>query len=111
MLVRALLHSLSDTTAALLMQVNATLHRSPKVHWIVATAFASLPLQQTRAGHAPVSQKQVSREEIGSYLGVKLETVSRMLSRFQKNGMIRVQYRQIQILDADALRSVGEAAG
>lgn len=66
---------------------------------------------QQRAYSASCFNLRMTREEIGSYLGVKLETVSRMLSRFQKNGMVRVQGRQIQILDADALRSVGEAAG
>ena len=32
---------------------------------------------------------RMTREEIGSYLGLKLETVSRVFSRFQDDGLIR----------------------
>jgi len=46
---------------------------------------------------------RMTREEIGSYLGLKLETVSRMLSRFQKEHLIDVQGRLIRILDIDGL--------
>jgi CRP/FNR family transcriptional regulator, anaerobic regulatory protein len=41
---------------------------------------------------------RMSREEIGSYLGLKLETVSRMLSKFQHEGWIKVEHKHIQLL-------------
>ncbi len=41
---------------------------------------------------------RMSREEIGSYLGLKLETVSRTLSRFQQNGLISVDHKHIRLL-------------
>ncbi len=41
----------------------------------------------------------MTREEIGSYLGLKLETVSRAFSKFQEEGLIAVQQRHIRILD------------
>ena len=47
---------------------------------------------------------RMTREEIGSYLGLKLETVSRTFSRMQEQGLLEVRQRQIRILDADALR-------
>ena len=47
---------------------------------------------------------RMTREEIGSYLGMKLETVSRTFSKFAEEGVVQVQQRHIQILDADALR-------
>jgi CRP/FNR family transcriptional regulator len=50
---------------------------------------------------------RMTREEIGSYLGLKLETVSRLFSRFQTEGMIEVQQKHVRILDIpglDALR-------
>jgi CRP/FNR family transcriptional regulator len=47
---------------------------------------------------------RMTREEIGSYLGLKLETVSRLFSRFQDEGVIQVQGRSIKILDMAALR-------
>jgi len=49
---------------------------------------------------------RMTREEIGTYLGLKLETVSRCFSRFQEEGVLEVRARQVRILDADALRKV-----
>ena len=49
---------------------------------------------------------RMSREEIGSYLGMTLETVSRMLSRFQDDKLIEVRGKQIRILDEDRLQRV-----
>jgi len=51
---------------------------------------------------------RMTREEIGNYLGLTLETVSRMLSRFQREGMIAVQQRDLEIRDAARL---GEMVG
>ena len=49
---------------------------------------------------------RMTREEIGSYLGLKLETVSRTFSRFQAEGLLEVKQRQIRILDQDGLRRI-----
>lgn len=46
---------------------------------------------------------RMTRAEIGSYLGLKLETVSRLFSRFQQQGFIRVQGRSVKFLDLGAL--------
>ncbi len=47
---------------------------------------------------------RMTREEIGSYLGMKLETVSRTFSKFADDGVIEVKQRHIQIRDAEALK-------
>lgn len=47
---------------------------------------------------------RMSREEIGSYLGLKLETVSRTFTKFAEDGVIEVQRRYLRVLDADALK-------
>ncbi|WP_157655081.1 helix-turn-helix domain-containing protein, partial [Burkholderia ubonensis] len=47
---------------------------------------------------------RMTRDEIGDYLGLKLETVSRMLSKFQRMGMVTAQGKQIRIVDADGLK-------
>jgi CRP/FNR family transcriptional regulator len=47
---------------------------------------------------------RMTREEIGSYLGMKLETVSRTFSRFADEGTIKVKQRHIHIQDAEALK-------
>ena len=49
---------------------------------------------------------RMTREEIGSYLGLKLETVSRTLSGFQAQGLIAVQNKHLRILNIDALRAL-----
>lgn len=49
---------------------------------------------------------RMTRNEIGSYLGLKLETVSRTLSRFQEDGLITVQKKHIRIDDFTGLRDL-----
>ena len=49
---------------------------------------------------------RMSREEIGSYLGLKLETVSRLFSRFQQEGLLQVQGRSIKLLDIATLKQL-----
>ena len=49
---------------------------------------------------------RMTRDEIGSYLGLSLETVSRLFSRFQTDGLISVQQKHIRILDVQGLRAV-----
>jgi CRP/FNR family transcriptional regulator len=48
----------------------------------------------------------MTREEIGSLLGLKLETVSRILSRFQVEGLIGVRNREVEIVSMQSLRAV-----
>ena len=49
---------------------------------------------------------RMTREEIGSYLGMKLETVSRCFSRFQDEGLISVQQKHIRLLDIPRLKAL-----
>ena len=49
---------------------------------------------------------RMTREEIGSYLGLKLETVSRTFSKFVEDGIIEVKQRHVRILNTDALRDI-----
>jgi len=49
---------------------------------------------------------RMTREEIGSYLGLKLETVSRAFSRFQDDGLLEVKQRDIRVLDEPGLRGL-----
>ncbi len=47
---------------------------------------------------------RMTREEIGSYLGLKLETVSRTFSKFVDDGIVEVKQRHVKILDIEALQ-------
>ena len=49
---------------------------------------------------------RMTREEIGSYLGLKLETVSRAFSRFQEDGLISVQQKHVLLLDPAGLKKL-----
>lgn len=49
---------------------------------------------------------RMTRQEIGSYLGLKLETVSRTFSRFAEEGIIEVHQRHVRIKDVDRLSAL-----
>lgn len=52
---------------------------------------------------------RMSREDIGNYLGLTIESVSRLLSRFKKQGWIEVDKREVRLLDPVKLKAI--AAG
>lgn len=49
---------------------------------------------------------RMTREEIGSYLGMKLETVSRTFSKFVEEGIIEVKQRYVRIKNTDGLQQI-----
>jgi len=49
---------------------------------------------------------RMTREEMGNFLGMKLETVSRMFSKFQRDGLVQTHGKQIRIVNLDALGRV-----
>ncbi len=49
---------------------------------------------------------RMSREEIGSYLGMKIETVSRTFSKFVEENIVEVKQRHVRILNTDALKDI-----
>lgn len=54
---------------------------------------------------------RMTREEIGSHLGLTLETVSRLFSRFHERGLIEVKGRTIKIVDRSTLRRLVDRNG
>jgi len=52
---------------------------------------------------------RMTREEIASYLGLKIETVSRVFSRLHGEGLLQVQGRAIKLLDLGALKRLANA--
>ncbi|HSO83088.1 fumarate/nitrate reduction transcriptional regulator Fnr [Thiocapsa sp.] len=53
----------------------------------------------------------MSRHEIGNYLGLAVETVSRLFTRFQDDGLMNVDRKHIQLLDVGTLESLVGGAG
>jgi CRP/FNR family transcriptional regulator, anaerobic regulatory protein len=48
----------------------------------------------------------MTRQEMGNFLGMTLETVSRMFSKFQRDGLVQTQGKRIRIVNLDALGRV-----
>ena len=53
---------------------------------------------------------RMTRADIGSYLGLKIETISRMLTTFADNGLIAVHDKHLRILDLDQLERTWKAS-
>lgn len=78
----------------------------------VATFLMNLSRRFKARGYSPSEfVLRMTRAEIGSYLGLKLETVSRILSKFQGEGLIRVDQKNIRIDNMERLaKMVGQAS-
>jgi CRP/FNR family transcriptional regulator len=62
-------------------------------------------------GHSPTDLRlPMSRQDLGDYLGLALETVSRLFSRFQEEKLITVQGRNVMLLNVVRLKNVTEQA-
>jgi len=73
----------------------------------LAVFLTNLSQRFVARGFAPNEfHLRMTREEIGSYLGLSLETVSRLFSRFQDEDLITVQQKHIRILDVAGLKSM-----
>jgi CRP/FNR family transcriptional regulator len=73
----------------------------------LATFLLNLSKRFLRRGYSRSDfQLRMTREELGSYLGLKLETVSRLFSQFQKDGLIEVNQKHVRILDIEGLERV-----
>ncbi|WDZ94277.1 fumarate/nitrate reduction transcriptional regulator Fnr [Herbaspirillum sp. WKF16] len=66
----------------------------------LSTRYASRGYSSTRF------QLRMTREEIGNYLGLAVESVSRLLSGFKKTGVIEVNHRDLELLDLPTLRAI-----
>lgn len=72
-----------------------------------AAFLLSMSRRYEKLGYASTRfNLRMTREDIGSYLGLTLETVSRVLSRFQRDGLITVHQREVELKHADGLREI-----
>ncbi|HET7365504.1 MAG TPA: fumarate/nitrate reduction transcriptional regulator Fnr [Burkholderiales bacterium] len=73
----------------------------------LAAFLSNLSKRFVRRGYSQSDfHLRMTREEIGSYLGLKLETVSRLFSQFQKDGLIAVEQKHVRILDIAGLEKM-----
>ncbi|MEO7496632.1 MAG: fumarate/nitrate reduction transcriptional regulator Fnr [Massilia sp.] len=75
-----------------------------------AVFLVNLSARYSARGYSPTSfGLRMSREDIGNYLGLTIESVSRLLSRFKKLGLVQVDKREVILLDPVRLKAM--AAG
>ncbi len=73
----------------------------------VATFLLTISTRYHQLGYSANEFKlTMSRQEIGNYLGITFETVSRVFSRLQRNGIIKVNRKAINITDMVALKNL-----
>jgi CRP/FNR family transcriptional regulator, anaerobic regulatory protein len=71
----------------------------------LAAFLLNLSQRFTARGFSPSEfHLRMTREEIGSYLGLKLETVSRAFSKFQDENLVCAQQKHVRILDVEGLK-------
>jgi len=116
----ALIEEMARNLPALQRQLNTILAReivrdhgvmmllgSMRAEERLATFLLNLSRRFTARGYSRSEfNLRMTREELGSYLGLKLETVSRLFSAFQKDGLIEVQQKYVRILDIPGLERV-----
>lgn len=77
----------------------------------LAIFLRSLSDRLRSIGHDPCELTlSMSRQELANYLGLVIETVSRLFSRMQALGILRVDRRNVHILDPEALATLAEKA-
>lgn len=118
----ASLEALSDRLPALrgvlYRCMSQELHRDQRLHCLLSFATAErrmasflLGMSERHAarGYSPYGfQLAMSRGDIGSFLGLALETVSRLMSRFQRHGLLEIRGREVTLLDLPALEALAE---
>lgn len=73
----------------------------------IAAFLLNLSQRLAARGYSPLEfHLRMTREEIGSYLGLKLETVSRAFSRFHQDGLIVVEQKFVCIKDIEGLKQI-----
>lgn len=77
----------------------------------LAAFLVNLSMRYQARGYASDSYNlAMTRSEIGNFLGMKIETVSRTFSKLHKSGLIRVDKRLVEITDMAALKTLANDA-
>ena len=75
----------------------------------IATFLVSLSSRFHKLGYSAKEYNlPMSRQEIGNYLGLTIETVSRLFTKFQRNGLVKINKKAIKLENLPALHSMCE---
>lgn len=105
MLIRLMSHEIVREHAQMLLLGSTTAEER-----VAAFLLSMSRRMKERGWSASEFHLRMSRAEIGSYLGLKLETVSRTFSAFSQQGLVEVNKRHIRIRDREALARVFDPA-
>lgn len=73
----------------------------------LATFLVTLSSRFQRLGYSAMEFRlSMSRQEIANYLGLTIETVSRIMSRFQAEGLIHISRKEVAIKNMDVLKQI-----
>ena len=76
----------------------------------LASFINNLSVRYSARGFSPREFRlSMTRGDVGNYLGLTVETISRLLGRFQKSGMIAVKGKYITILNEEQLAELAGA--
>jgi CRP/FNR family transcriptional regulator len=76
----------------------------------LAAFLLNISQRMKARGYSPTEfHLRMARAEIGSYLGMKIETVSRTFTSFQQQGLLEVDKKYIRILDMEGLARLVDA--
>ena len=94
-------HEMNCDHAHLLLLGQQTAHER------LATFLLSISSRFKRRGFSPVSfMLPMSRHDIAGYLGIAVETVSRLFKSFQEKGIVKINRKQVDIVDLDKLNEM-----
>lgn len=71
----------------------------------LSTRYAARGYSSTRF------QLRMTREDIGNYLGLTIESISRMIAKMRAAGLIQIRQREVEILDLKALTDLAAGTG
>ncbi|WP_111640895.1 fumarate/nitrate reduction transcriptional regulator Fnr [Marinimicrobium alkaliphilum] len=92
-------------------QLAGLLSKSTAEQRVAALLLSISARNKARQLSATAFRLPMSRTDIGNFLGLTIETVSRVFTRLQKQGIIRVDKKEVQVEDIDALRKLSSALG
>lgn len=73
----------------------------------LAAFFLNLSARYTARGYSDINlHLRMTREDIGNYLGLTIESVSRLLTRFKKQRLIDIKQREVDLLNLDRLKAL-----
>lgn len=102
-------HAIYSVMSRELMRKQAAVNMlgAPNAEARVARFLISLSDKFSEIGYSKTNfNLRMTRQEIGSYLGLSLETVSRTLSALNEVGLVCVDQRSIKIIEHDTLRTL-----